>query len=177
MRMLIISGIALLMLSSCSKDNPSGQNEVWPKVGYIITKNFDGDSVWVEAANITVTTNYSSAFPLTDPEDKWTIALPSSGEGVVIKNDNNRFWSIDSAFHPGLMVEQHFITSRVKADPSVISDFNRFKLHPGPNGKFYLESLRFPGFYVTGLPHASSGRGLRLRGQSEGTWEFWIANQ
>ena len=93
------------------------------------------------------------------------------------KNDENRFWSIDSAFHPGLMVEQHFIVSRVKADPNEISDFNRFRLHQGTDGKFYLESLRFPGFYVTGLPHAESGRGLRLRAQSNGSWDFYLVSQ
>ena len=164
-------------MTSCSKDSPANQNELWPKIGYIITTNFDGDSVYVEAANLTVTSPYSASFPLSDPDHKWTIALPSSGEGVVIKNDENRFWSIDSAFHPGLMVEQHFIVSRVKADPNEISDFNRFRLHQGTDGKFYLESLRFPGFYVTGLPHAESGRGLRLRAQSNGSWDFYLVSQ
>ncbi len=177
MKTFMSSALAILLLASCSKNNPASQNEVWPKEGYLITTNFDGDTVWVEPSNITMTSYYSASFPLTDNEDKWTIALPSSGQGVVIKNENNRFWSIDSAFHPGLLVEQHFITSRVKADPAAISDYNRFKFHPGPNGKFYLESLKFPGFFVTGLPHAESGRGLRLRAQTEGSWEFWLAQQ
>lgn len=176
MRTLFALAFATALFISCKKDSAS-QAEAWPKVGYLFTKNFDGDSVWVEPANITVTSNYSASFPLTDIGDKWTIARPSSGEGVVIKNDANRFWSIDSAFHPGLMVEQHFITSRVKVNPDEISDFNRFKFHNGINGTFYLESVRFPGFYVTGLPHAESGRGLRLRSQSEGSWDFWMAGQ
>ncbi len=176
MRTLFALAFATVLFISCKKDSAS-EGEVWPKVGYLITTNIDGDSVWVEPSNITMTSPYMSNFPLTDAEDKWTIALPSSGEGVVIKNDANRFWSIDSAFHPGLMVEQHFITSRVKADPSVISDFNRFKIHNGPDGKFYIESLKFPGFYVTGLPHAESGRGLKLRAQSAGSWDFWLSSQ
>lgn len=163
--------LAIAIVLSCSDSAPEG--EVWPKNGYLFTRNFDLDTVYVEG-NSAVTTTYSVKFPLDDETKKWTIQLPSSGKGVLIHNGRNGYWSIDSAFHPGLNVKQRFIKIRTVTDPENLGPANRFIYHKGANGTFYIESAKFPDYYVTGLPHAESGRGLLLRHQSNGTWDFWV---
>jgi hypothetical protein len=170
---LFIPVFSIVFAFSCQDSAPEG--EVWPKNGYLFTRNYDLDTVYVAAEGTAVrTTYYSPKFPIDDNTKKWTIQLPTSGKGVLIHNGNGGYWSIDSAFHPGLNVKQRFIKISNLASPSDASPANRFIYHKGSNGTFYIESFKFPEYFVTGLPHAESGRGMLLRHQTNGSWDFWV---
>ncbi len=165
--------IASLVIFSCHDSAP--ENEAWPKYGYLFTRNYDLDTVYVVQEGSSVrTVTYSKKYPLDDNSKKWTIQLPASGDGVLIHNGNGGYWSIDSAFHPGANVKQRFIKMSTLAGPSEATTYNRFVYHKGSDGAFYIESVKFPKYFVTGLPHAESGRGMLLTHQDRGTWEFWV---
>lgn len=169
--------LVILFSTACGDDNDRAlKGEVWPKSGYLFTKDDENDTVYVESGTIVMTRNFSPEHPIDDNTKKWTISKPTKGKGVVIYNDQNEYWSIDSAFHPGLMVEQHFISTVTITDKSKISNYNRFNYHKGDGNSFYIESVKFPDFYVHAIGHAESGRGLRLRNQESGTWAFWVDN-
>ena len=163
-------------ITACDDNNPSSAAEIWPKSGYLFTKDRDAKTVYVEASGLAVTSPFLPEYPIKDNEKKWTITLAGSA-GVYIHNDENQYWSIDSAFHPGLNVEQKFISIRKVEDKANLGKFNTFKYHKSGDGKtFYIESVKFPKYFVTALGHAESGRGLLLRNQDNGDWAFWVDN-
>ncbi len=165
-------------LVAISCQDSATKNEVWPKSGYLFTLNYDLDSTYVAAEGSAVrTTRYHPKYPLDDNSKQWTISVPSSGKGVLVHNDQGAYWSIDSAFHPGLNVKQRFLKVTKLSGHSEATDYNRFIYHKGSDGRFYIESVKFPDYYVTGLPHAESGRGLLLRHQSNGSWDFWLGTK
>jgi hypothetical protein len=169
--------VALASMTSCNDNDPSLEGEVWPKNGYVFTRDSDMDTVYVEASGLAVTSPFLPQFPIDDNSKKWTISLAGSGEGVYVHNDENQYWSIDSAFHPGLMVEQFFIKVSKIDNTDNLGKGNRFKYHRSGDGKtFYIESVKKPKYFAAALGHAESGRGLLLRKQDNGDWEFWVGN-
>jgi hypothetical protein len=170
--------LSTLLILGCDDDNPSSQNEVWPKSGYLFTNDSDLDTVYVESGSIVVTRAYLPQYPIQDNSKKWTITLPGSGEGVFIHNDDNEYWSIDSAFHPTLKVEQHFISTIKVSNTANLGKENRFKYHKDVDGKrFYIESVKFPKYFVNALGHAENSGGLVFRKQEKGDWAFWLGNE
>ena len=175
----LIIGVAVIAaFGSCKKGGDAGKGDVWPKNGFLITTNGDGDTVYVEGSNMALTSPYAPGIGDEQTQHLWTITLPTSGDGALIHNENGRYWYIDSAFHPGLNVEQHFIALRNTNEPGELSNLARFKYHKADDdGGFYIESVSHPGTWVVALGHAEAGRGLRLRAQSAGNWKFWLASR
>lgn len=170
---IVILGIFLMACKN--DDDPSLEGEIWPKVGYLFTVDSGSDTVYVESSHVVVTSPFLPQFPIDDNSKQWTISLPSSGEGVLIHNNQDEYWTIDSAFHPGLMVEQHFITTTTITNSSNLGEINRFRYHTSGDGNsFYIESVKFPKHFVMATGHAESGRGLLLKQQDNGTWAFWV---
>jgi hypothetical protein len=171
------AAIVLATLIACDDENPSKESELWPKSGYVFTNDRDAATVYVEASGLAVTSLFLPQYPINDVTKKWTLSAPGAGEGIYILNDKNQYWTIDSAFHPGLNVEQYFVSTVKVDDTENLGKINRFRYHASGDGStFYLESVKFPKYFVTALGHAESGRGLLLRKQDNGDWKFWIAN-
>lgn len=165
--------LGLFLIACKNDDDPSLENELWPKIGYLFTTDSSSDTVYVESGGLT--SPFLAQYPINDNAKEWTISLPDSGEGVLIHNAQNEYWTIDSAFHPGLMVEQHFITTTTITNSSNLGEINRFKYHKSGDGNsFYIESVKYSKHFVMATGHAESGRGLLLKKQDNGTWAFWV---
>jgi hypothetical protein len=167
--------IVISIVSACK--DPSQEMEVWPKSGYLFTKDGNGGTLYVEAGNIAETRSFVPGYPIANNSKKWTITPAGSGEGVYLHNDRNEYWTIDSVFHPGLKVEQRFVSIVKVTDTDRLGPINRFRYHKsGDRNTFYIESIKFPKSFVAAVGHAAGGRGLLLRKQENGNWEFWLGN-
>src|SRR5690606_30282393 len=74
---LLIPIASLLTIFSCHDSAPV--NEAWPKYGYLFTRNYNLDTVYViQEGSAVRTVTYSKKYPLDDNSKKWTIQLPAS---------------------------------------------------------------------------------------------------
>jgi hypothetical protein len=167
--------IVFSIVSAC--EDASKEIEVWPKSGYLFTKDENANTMYVEANTMPVTRHFVAGYPIADNSKKWTISPAGSAEGVYIHNDRNEYWIIKSVFHPGLKVEQRYVSIIKVTDTDRLGTSNKFKYHKaGDKNTFYIESVEFPKNFVAAVGHAESGRGLLLRKQEKGNWEFWLGN-
>jgi hypothetical protein len=167
--------IIILIVSACK--DPSQEIEVWPKSGYLFTKDEKANTMYVETNTMPVTSPFVPGYLIGDNSKKWTISPAGSGEGVYVHNDRNEYWTIKSVFHPGLKVEQRYVSIIKVTNTDRLGISNRFRYHKsGYKNTFYIESVEFPKNFVAAVGHAESGRGLLLRKQEKGNWEFWLDN-